>query len=100
VIQRICHKHGRIGCECGKRKAWANADRRRQTLPRGWEKLRLMILARDPLCQDGRRCKGMALSTQVDHIRPGTDHSLENLQGICRDCHAAKSAAEGVDARR
>lgn len=36
----------------------------------------------------------------VDHLRPGDDHSLENLRPIHQHpCHAQKSAQEGVEAR-
>ncbi|MFJ9671079.1 HNH endonuclease [Streptomyces sp. NPDC101221] len=32
--------------------------------------------------------------TEVDHIRPGSDHSLDNLQLLCHACHARKTHAE------
>ena len=73
---------------------------RRTRLPYGWAKIRRRILQRDPVCQDGRACSGLAPSTEVDHVIPGDDHSDANLQGICGDCHRAKSSAEGVAARR
>ncbi|WP_245931687.1 HNH endonuclease [Actinokineospora auranticolor] len=41
------------------------------------------------------RLCGLWPSTQVDHIAPGDDHGLNNLQGVCSGCHAAKSASEG-----
>lgn len=60
---------------------------------RRWEKLRVMILNRDPLC---RAC-GSAPSAEVDHIVPkakgGTDHP-DNLQGLCKPCHSRKTATE------
>jgi len=31
---------------------------------------------------------------------PGADHSLANLRALCAQCHSAKSALEGVEARR
>ena len=64
-----------------------------------WAMTRKAVLARDPLCQDGRVCGGEALSTEVDHIVPlgqgGAPWDVENLQGICGPCHVRKSGAEG-----
>lgn len=58
-----------------------------------------MILRRDRYaCQiRGPRCTGVA--TEVDHIRPGDDHSMSNLQAVCAACHSQKSAREGNAAR-
>jgi len=52
-----------------------------------------MVLARDPLCRDPFK-RGCTNASRIgDHIIPkahgGTD-ALENLQGICTDCHNAK----------
>ncbi len=57
-----------------------------------WQKLRLMILAREPLC---RMCGRAA--TEVDHIMPlsrGGDDLEENLQALCRSCHSRKTAKQ------
>ena len=60
-----------------------------------WRRLRLMQLAREPLCRD---CKGRGLltpGTQVDHILPKRDGGkdvFENLQTLCETCHARKTA--------
>jgi 5-methylcytosine-specific restriction endonuclease McrA len=89
---------------------------------RRWEKLRKMVLARDPLCMikenllawiEANRsnlcgsyvrelfshaeklCDGMNPSTQADHKVPraaGGDDSMENLQGGCDHCHSYKTA--------
>lgn len=98
MVQRACTKCGRIGCKCSKKKPWANSTRRSR-LPRDWQGRRQVVLRRDPTCQDGRVCQGLALSVQVDHIVNGDDHSYENLQGICVDCHKAKTSEEGRKAR-
>lgn len=79
--------------------AWSGSTRR-QRLPPDWERRRRSILARDPTCQDGRVCNRLALSREVDHVQAGDDHSLTNLQGICTDCHQAKTTAEAAEARR
>ena len=66
---------------------------------RTWQKLRLVILARDPLClfclEQGR----LVPSRQVDHIRPiaeRPDLRLDpaNLRGLCDSCHSAHTARQ------
>lgn len=73
---------------------WADSTRRSR-LPPGWEKLRRYVLQRDPIC---KVCDD-ALSVIADHIIPGDDHRPENLQGICKRCHDAKTQAEAAAAR-
>lgn len=58
-----------------------------------WKTLRLIILARDPIC---KICNN-AGAVEVDHIKPlhlGGDDSHTNLQGLCKECHKKKSADE------
>ncbi len=62
---------------------------------RGPHGLRYVVLARDPVCMI---CQRVA-STIADHIIPHKGNwtlfcDLNNLQGICDDCHAAKTARE------
>lgn len=81
---------------------WESSDRKAE-LPSDWTTRRVRVLRRD-----GYRCQAVdsvgvmcgAHANQVDHIKPGPDHSLENLQALCRWHHARKSAGEGVAARR
>jgi hypothetical protein len=76
---------------------WEGSDRR-ERLPDNWEELRREVFRR---C--GRRCEWRLPSgarcprraTDVDHRVPGEDHNLRNLQGLCTEHHAAKSAQEG-----
>lgn len=77
---------------------FAQADAARgTTTQRGygftWQRRRERILHRDPFCCICRTRP----STEVDHVRPkaagGSDHA-HNLQGLCRYCHAKKTAAE------
>lgn len=68
---------------------WANSNRRQQ-LPPNWQTLRARILRRDPTCQN---C-GLNASVDVDHITPGNNHHPDNLQGLCRHCHRAKTIQE------
>jgi 5-methylcytosine-specific restriction endonuclease McrA len=63
-----------------------------------WKRLRLEVLARDPIC---RMC-GREPAIVADHIlarRDGGPDTLENLQGLGRRCDAKKRAAE-IRARR
>jgi 5-methylcytosine-specific restriction protein A len=81
---------------------WDSSDRR-ERLPADWTARRMRVLRRD-----GYRCRARdsvgvrcdAPANQVDHIEPGDDHELDNLQALCRWHHARKSSAEGAAARR
>lgn len=79
-------------------RTWRVHPDRGTTAERGYgarhRRWRAMVLARDPIC---RAC-GRVPSTVADHVIPlhaGGDWSLENGQGLCRACHARKSAAGG-----
>jgi 5-methylcytosine-specific restriction protein A len=67
-------------------------DRRR------WrDRLRKLVLARDPLCRIAVLCDGTALSTEVDHVIPlaaGGNNSMDNLEGSCHACHSHKTSTE------
>ena len=57
-----------------------------------WKKLRLMVLARSPLCV---RCQSPG--KDVDHIMPkakGGADTMANLQVLCHACHSKKTARE------
>ena len=80
-----------------------------------WQKIRLDVLARNPVCycglfryeKDGsvrvHRSRDhdpevIAPATLVDHIKPlsrGGDHALGNLQSMCNACHSLKTKAYG-----
>lgn len=77
---------------------------RRSRLPANWNtELRPQVLTRDRhRCQwrdrpDGEVCGRLA--NQVDHIQPGDDHRLRNLQALCEPHHRTKTAREGNAAR-
>lgn len=62
-------------------------SRRISELPSNWYSIRKYILKRDKYkCQS---CGSIA--TDVDHIFSDTDHSYENLQSLCKDCHNSKT---------
>src|SRR5690606_1828016 len=74
---------------------WKGSNRSVE-LPPNWYSIRRRVLRRDPACRvDG--CSSP--STEVDHIRPGHDHSESNLRGICSFHHRRKSSMEGVNQR-
>lgn len=63
-----------------------------------WQRLRLIILRRDPICQDPfgihATLHEVAPSTDVDHIvakRDGGQDEESNLQGLCHSCHSHKT---------
>ena len=72
-------------------------------LPRNWPKIRARVLREEPLCRQCQAAGRVSASTEVDHIVPrsrGGASVRENLAGICRDCHRAKTAAESLTARK
>ena len=76
---------------------WKGSDRR-DRLPADWPRIRARVLRRDQgQCTHpddfGARCPELA--TDVDHIRPGDDHSDGNLRALCSWHHKAKSSSEG-----
>jgi len=79
---------------------WQNSDRKFR-LPSNWESIRKQVHRRDQSrCQvrlpSGAFC--LEVAVDVDHIRHGDDHRLENLRCICDWHHSKKSAAEGARA--
>lgn len=46
----------------------------------------------------GDRC--YEFGSECDHINPGNDHSLDNLQWLCSWHHKKKSSAEGNKAKK
>ena len=81
---------------------WETSNRR-ERLPVDWQARRKRVLER---C--GYRCEWMITreercpekATDVDHIKPGDDHSFRNLRGLCSKHHARKSSSEGWWARK
>lgn len=82
--------------------AWDTSNRK-AGLPSDWTTRRVRVLRRDSYKCQARDSLGVmcgAPANQVDHIERGNDHSLDNLQSLCRWHHARKSSAEGAAARR
>nr|DAM86331.1 MAG TPA: HNH endonuclease bacteriophage, HNH Endonuclease, DNA.52A [Caudoviricetes sp.] len=95
--------------------AWTTSTRK-QRLPNNWNKIRQQVLQRN-----NNKCAGLPRptgtptqmatgtttptgrwhaagcnrhATDVDHITPGDNHSIDNLQPLSRACHHAKTTAE------
>ena len=83
--------------------AWEGSDRSSR-LPSDWPKIRQERLKKDgyrcvwKLPKTGARCPRGA--TEVDHIRPGDDHSMGNLRSLCEDHHKLKTAMDNRRAKR
>lgn len=77
------------------RPAWEGSNRKSR-LPADWWRLRQVVLKRcDYICEwveNGIRCCSEA--TDADHIVPNDDHSLVNLQGLCKPHHLKKTGRE------
>ncbi|RYF02411.1 MAG: HNH endonuclease [Comamonadaceae bacterium] len=61
------------------------------------QRLRAELFTRDPLCAECKRFGRATRATQRDHIvslEEGGQDVEENTQGLCYDCHEAKSKAE------
>jgi len=65
--------------------------------------MRAALFADNPLCAECIRLHRVTLATQRDHIVPlceGGADDAGNTQGLCDECHEAKSLAESLQARR
>jgi 5-methylcytosine-specific restriction protein A len=59
--------------------------------------LRRRLLAEEPLCRACAARGRVAAAVELDHIVPlskGGTNAAGNLQPLCGDCHAAKTAAD------
>lgn len=65
--------------------------------------MRAALFERNPLCVECEKAGRVALATQRDHVIPlaeGGPDDASNEQGLCHDCHDAKSKGESAQARR
>jgi 5-methylcytosine-specific restriction protein A len=81
---------------------WEGSDRR-DRLPENWVSEIVPYVKRrargrcEQRLPSGKRCPRPG--TDVDHRKPGDDHSYGNLQLLCSDHHDVKSSREGNSAR-
>lgn len=58
-----------------------------------WRKLRALVLAEQPLCQDCMRRGLIVPATDVDHAdNDASNNDRSNLVGLCKPCHSYKTA--------
>lgn len=61
------------------------------------QRIRAQVLRDNPLCVVCQAKGRVTLATQIDHIKAlvngGTD-TADNRQGLCDECHRAKTAAD------
>ena len=82
--------------------AWETSDRRAQ-LPPDWHRRVAQVKERDGgrctwRLPSGKRCP--RAGTDVDHRKPGDDHSLRNLQLLCSHHHDKKTQREAWAGRK
>lgn len=77
--------------------AWSTSDRRLR-LPKNWQAIRRQVIRRDRgRCQAIIHAPGCdGVGTEVDHIIPGDNHDLSNLELLSTQCHKAKTARESA----
>ena len=72
---------------------------------RDWQKLRLRVLAAEPLCRFCAKFRQVTVATEVDHIEPfkGIDDPLRldptNCRPLCGRCHDRRSAQQAAGDR-
>lgn len=80
---------------------WHGSDRN-QRLPPNWHTIRKAVKDRAAgHCQATRHhpdCN--RTGTDADHITPGDNHTLANLQWLSEPCHRAKTATDNAQANR
>lgn len=101
-----CEKHTKDNPRMAARKQFDQIRGTRQQRGYGpvWQRLRLLILRRDPFCMIGKICDPAntgrrAPSKEVDHVipavaRPDLFFDENNLQGACHECHSWKTATQ------
>lgn len=74
---------------------WRESNRAKR-LPKNWQALRTKVKHRaNNQCEhtdEHGRCK--ATGTDCDHITPGDNHTLDNLQWLCRYHHNQKTSRQ------
>lgn len=92
-------------CAKHPREAWqgnATSQGKRKT-GRALQAARGALFERQPLCVECARSGVVRLATIRDHIVPiaeGGEDAESNTQGLCDDCHDAKSKAEAARGAR
>jgi len=78
-----------------------DSSNRSSRLPGNWDSIRQTVRKRDGYqCTwvdivEGKRVRCPRPADDVDHIKPGDDHSPQNLRSLCHPHHATKTSWEG-----
>ena len=77
--------------------AWHTSTRSAR-LPRNWPTIRRQVRRRaHGKCQATTHAPGCnGVGAECDHIIAGDNHSLDNLQWLSHECHAAKTRRENA----
>jgi 5-methylcytosine-specific restriction protein A len=96
-------RDGTSRCEAHKRPEWnKKPDAPKRITGRKLQRMRAELFQRDPLCAMCKAQGFIKLATQRDHIVPlaeGGSDTADNEQGLCVECHEAKSLAERLRAQ-
>ena len=81
--------------------AWSTSTRAKR-LPPNWATIRRQVRARARgKCQAHRHAPGCnRQGAECDHISPGDNHDLSNLQWLSTECHDMKTREENAEANR
>lgn len=101
-----CHALSRDGtgrCPDHSREAWAKKpDAPKRITGRKLQEMRAALFREQPLCVLCKNAGRITPATERDHVIPlveGGKDDDSNVQGLCHDCHEAKSKAERLRAR-
>ena len=97
-------RDGTARCDKHKPEAWTKKPTATKRITgRKLQAMRAELFTSKPLCAECERQGRLRLATQRDHIKPlaegGADDG-DNVQGLCFDCHEAKSLQERLRALR
>lgn len=70
----------------------------KRTRGRKLQERRALFFSHYPLCKHCQAEGRITIATELDHITPldkgGEDDDPDNWQGLCRECHRAKTAKD------
>lgn len=91
-------------CTKHQREPWAKKPTAtKRVTGRRLQAMRESLFRRQPLCIECEKLGLVVLATQRDHVVPlaeGGQDDDGNTQGLCDDCHEAKSLAERLRGRQ
>ena len=97
VSERYCTAHRRAARTQVDERRGSSAER---GYGRTWRRVRLMVLADEPLC---RMCKAdgrLTAASEVDHIDGDSRNNQRgNLRPLCKPCHSRRTARDQGFAR-